>query len=46
MDIIKAGYNFSVFRNSKEEIGKSAAPINQLNNVPLYGYITFYPFIS
>ena len=33
-------------RNSKEEIGKSAAPINQLNNVPLYGYITFYPFIS
>lgn len=36
MDIIKAGYNFSVFRNSKEEIGKSAAPINQLNNVPLY----------
>lgn len=36
MDIIKAGYNFSVFRNLKEEIGKSAAPINQLNNVPLY----------
>ena len=23
-------------RNLKEEIGKSAAPINQLNNVPLY----------